>query len=37
MDRVHVFLLPRRVMGEQEEALYEMARQHLPKERRRRI
>lgn len=37
MDRVHVFLLPKRVMGEKEEALYEMARQHLPKERRRKI
>lgn len=37
MDRVHVFLLPKRVMGEQEEALYEMARQHLPKECRRKI
>lgn len=37
MDRVHVFLLPKRVLGEQEEAFYEMVRQHLPKERRRKI
>lgn len=37
MDRVHVFLLPKRILGEQEEALYEMARQHLPEERRRKI
>lgn len=37
MDRVHAYLLPKSAMGEQEQALYEMARQYLPKERRRRI
>lgn len=37
MDRVHAYLLPKSVMGEQEEPFYEMVRAHLPKERRRRI
>lgn len=37
MDRVHAYLLPKTAMGEQEEALCEMARQYLPKERRRKI
>lgn len=37
MDRVHAYLLPKLVMGQQEEAFYEMARAYLPKERRRRI
>ena len=37
MDRVHAYLLPKRVMEGQEEAFYELARKHLPKERRRRI
>lgn len=37
MDRVHVFLLPKRVMGGGEEALCEMARQYLPEKRRRKI
>lgn len=37
MDRVHAYLLPKSVMGEQEEEFYEMVRAYLPKERRRRI
>ena len=37
MDRVHAYLLPKSVMGEREDAFYEMVRAHLPKERRRRI
>lgn len=37
MDRIHAYLLPKSATGEQEEALCEMARTHLPKERRRRI
>ena len=37
MDRVHAYLLPKSVTGEQEEALCEMARKYLPKERRRKI
>lgn len=37
MDRVHAYLLPKSVMGDQEESFYEMVRAHLPKERRRRI
>ena len=34
MDRVHAYLLPKAVLGEQEPAFYEMAKAHLPKERR---
>lgn len=37
MDRVHAYLLPRTVLGEREEAFYEMARRYLPKEKRRGI
>lgn len=37
MDRIHAYLLPRAALGEQEDALCEMARTHLPKERRRKI
>lgn len=37
MDRVHAYLIPNRVMKEQQEALFEMARRYLPKEHRRRI
>lgn len=37
MDRIHAYLLPKSAMGEHEEALCEMARKYLPKERRRRI
>lgn len=37
MDRVHAYLLPKSVMGNQEEEFYEMVRAYLPKERRRRI
>lgn len=37
MDRVHAYLLPNRVLGEQAEAFYDMARKHLPKGQRRRI
>lgn len=37
MDRVHAYLLPKSVMGAQEEEFYEMVRVYLPKERRRRI
>ena len=37
MDRVHAYLLPKSVMGAQEEPFYEVVRAHLPKERRRRI
>ncbi len=37
MDRVHAYLLPKSVTGDQEEALCKMAREHLPKERRRKI
>ena len=37
MDRVHAYLLPNRVLGEDAEAFYEMVRKHLLKERRRRI
>lgn len=37
MDRVHAYLLPKKTMGDREEAFYEMVRTHLPKERRRRI
>ena len=34
MDRVHAYLLPRKLLGEQEEAFFEMAGKHLPKGRR---
>lgn len=34
MDRVHAYLLPKTVLGEKEEEFLEMARKHLPKERR---
>lgn len=37
MDRVHAYLLPKSVMGNREEEFYEMVREYLPKERRRRI
>lgn len=37
MDRVHAYLLPVRVMGGDGEQLYELARTHLPKERRRKF
>lgn len=37
MDRVHAYLLPRAVIGEQEEELCQLARKYLPKERRRKI
>lgn len=37
MDRVHAYLLPKSVMGDREEAFYELVRAYLPKERRRRI
>lgn len=37
MDRVHAYLLPKRVLGDQEEALCEMAREHLKKEQLRKI
>ena len=37
MDRVHAYLLPSRVMGGDGERLYELARTHLPKERRRKF
>ena len=37
MDRLHAYLLPRSVVGKQDEALCELARKHLPEERRRRI
>ncbi len=31
MDRVHAYLLPEKALGEQKEALLEMAKEHLPK------
>ena len=34
MDRVHAYLLPKTVLGEQETEFYEMVKMHLPKERR---
>ncbi len=34
MDRVHAYLLPRKILGEQEEAFLEMVKTYLPKERR---
>lgn len=34
MDRVHAYLLPKAVLGEQETEFYEMVKTHLPKERR---
>lgn len=37
MDRVHAYLLPKSVMGNREEEFYEMVREYLPKERRKRI
>lgn len=37
MDRVHAYLLPKSVMGNREGEFYEMVREYLPKERRRRI
>lgn len=37
MDRVHAYLLPKSVMGAQEETFYELVRARLSKERRRRI
>lgn len=37
MDRVHAYLLPSRVMGGDGGRLYELARTHLPKERRRKF
>ena len=37
MDRVHAYLIPKKVLGDREEAFYEMVRRHLPKERRKRI
>ncbi len=37
MDRIHAYLIPDRVMEDQQEAFFEMARTYLPKERRRRI
>lgn len=37
MDRIHAYLLPKSVTGDREEALCELAREHLPKERRRKI
>lgn len=37
MDRVHAYLIPDRVMKDQKETFFEMARKYLPKERRRRI
>lgn len=37
MDRVHAYLLPKAVLGEKEEAFYEMVRLHLPKEKRKGI
>ena len=37
MDRIHAYLIPERVMKDQQEAFFEMARKYLPKERRRRI
>lgn len=37
MDRVHAYLLPKSVLGEKEEVFYEMVREYLPKERRRKI
>ena len=37
MDRVHAYLIPKKTLGEQEEALRELALAHLPKEKRRKI
>lgn len=37
MDRVHAYLLPERVMGEDKEKLWAMIRQAVPKERRKRV
>lgn len=37
MDRVHAYLIPKAALGEQEEALRELALAHLPKEKRRKI
>ncbi len=34
MDRVHAYLLPGKVLGDQKEAFFELVRAHLPKERR---
>ena len=34
MDRVHAYLLPKKVLGDQEEKFFAMAKEHLPKERR---
>ncbi len=35
MDRVHAYLLPKNVLGEQEKVFYDLVKTHLPKERRR--
>lgn len=37
MDRLHAYLIPNRVLGEQKEALCQLARTYLPRERRKRI
>lgn len=34
MDRVHAYLLPKKILAEQEEAFYELVKTYLPKERR---
>lgn len=34
MDRVHAYLLPKKVLGDQEEKFFAMAKEHLPKEQR---
>ena len=37
MDNIHAYLLPERVVGDQKEAFFQMLREVLPKERRKRI
>ena len=34
MDRVHAYLLPNKVLGDQKEEFFEMVKAHLPRERR---
>ncbi len=35
MDRIHAYLLPRKLLGDQEEDFFAMVKNHLPKEKRR--